>query len=575
MLALMKYVLAVLLLICAQTLRAERPNIILIMTDDVGYSDISCMGGEAKTPRLDTLAKGGLIFTQFYNTARCCPTRASLLTGLHPHQAGVGYMMVDSGTEGYTGDLSKNSVTIAEALVKSGYETYAVGKWHVTKDFENKHNWPQQRGFMHYYGTIDGAANYYNPNALVRGNEFISLANDPKYKPEQYYYTNAIGDNAVMFLKEKDAEGNKKPFFMYVAFTAAHWPIQAPEEEIKPYEGMFDKGWDMLRKEKFEKMRAMGLLDKKWKLSFDKSVTPWDDVENKRYETRAMETYAGMITCMDRNVGKIVDYLERTGQLENTVIMYLQDNGACAEIHGRKHKEPTPIPVPEGRTLQPFRKDEINMDRYTATGNYRTRDGRPIYTGLGVMAGPEDTDVGYGRGWAYYSDTPYREYKHFIHEGGISTPLIVHWPDGIKAKGERRAQPGQLMDIMATILDVAKTEYPKEYGGNKIIPAPGRSLAPVFERDMLFYERPLYWEHEGNRGIRVGKWKLVFKSEKRAWFDIPSSTWELYDMENDRTETENLAKEHPELVEKLAAQWQHFADTCMVKPWPAWPPKKK
>jgi len=551
--------------------QGARPNIILILSDDMGYSDIGCMGGLIKTPVLDSLASDGLTYTQFYNSARCCPTRASLLTGLHPHQAGVGHMMSDLGQDGYRGDLSKNAVTIAEVLSQCGYETYALGKWHVAKNLRKDYNWPMQRGFMHYYGILDGATNYFNPNSLMRGNTMISAFDDPKYKPSEYYLTNAIGDNAVIFLKEREAAKDTKPFFMYVAFTAAHWPIQAPESEIAPYKGLFDKGWDDLRKDKFEHMRNIGLLDKNWKLSFDETTQPWDKVENKAFETRAMETYAGMVSCMDKNIGKIVDYLKETGQLENTVIMYLQDNGACAEDHGRKFDKPTPLPRPKGENASP-----IPNSQDLVTRRFTTRDGKPIYSGIGVMAGPENSDVGYGQGWAYYSNTPFKEYKHYIHEGGIATPLILFWPEGISAKGQRRAQPAQLMDIMATILEISGAKYPAEYNGNKITPFVGVSLKPSFTHDMPFYERPLFWEHEGNRGVRAGKWKLVFKSKgSRTWRDIPLRDWELYDIELDRSETQNVAAEYPETVKKLAAMWQNFADTCCVKPWPQTPSKNK
>ncbi len=547
-----------------------RPNIIVILSDDMGFSDLSCYGGIIDTPVLDALAQNGLKYTQFYNTARCCPSRASLLTGQHPHKAGVGWMTSDKKEPGYRGALNKNSITIAEMLSLNGYETYAVGKWHVSLNISSNHNFPKQRGFDHFYGTHTGAGNYFNPATLLRDNTFISPYNDPKYSVENYYYTDAIGDNAVLYLKERKSTGDAKPFFMYVAFTAAHWPMHAPESEIAAYKGKFDKGWDILRKEKFGNMQKMGLLHSSWKLSQDPDVEKWEDVKNKEFELRCMETYAAMVTSMDKNIGKIINYLKETNQLENTVIFYLQDNGACAELHGRKFDEPTALPIPKGKKLEPMPKDEIQLDR----NYYRTRDGKPIYTGIGVMAGAENTDVGYGKGWAHYSNVPFREYKHFIHEGGIATPLIIHWPRGIKKTGQMRNQPGQLPDIMATIADVTKSSYPKEYNGNEVYALAGKSLAESFDNDNPFYERPLFWEHEGNRGVRMGKWKLVYRVKKNAdatvfeWKDIPKENWSLYDLENDRTEQNDLAHQNPKIVDKLFNAWIKFAEENFVKPWP-------
>jgi arylsulfatase A-like enzyme len=552
----------------------SHPNIVLILADDMGYSDLESYGGIIKTPNLNKLASNGLSYRQFYNTARCCPTRASLLTGLHPHQAGVGHMTNDRDLDGYRGDLSSHSVTIAEVLKSANYKTYAVGKWHVTRFTSPdgpKHNWPLQRGFDKYYGILIGAASYYDPAALCRDNQIISPFADPEYKypgsDERYYLTEALGDNAVKFIQEHNNESKDKPFFMYVAFTAAHWPMQVPERYIKPYYGKFDKGWDELRKEKYRQLVDRKIIDKRWKLSIDSTVQPWNEVVDKKFETRCMEVYAGMIACLDSNIGKIVEQLRKTGQLDNTVILFLQDNGACAEITGRD-RNPYLSPVPENAKLEPLKDNELQTEGQP----WRTRDGQAVKRGYGVSPGGPDTYVAYGKGWAYYSNTPFREYKHWVHEGGISTPLIVQWPNGIKKFGDRQT-PGQLPDIMATLVDIASVTYPSNYKGNAILPLQGTSLVPSFDKDVIS-DRYLFWEHENNKAIRQGKWKLVYKFTKDdPYVDVdkptPYNRWELYDLEADRTETNNLAAKYPEKVKQLADEWERIAWKSQVKPYPA------
>ena len=551
---------------CSVTVaQSQRPNILVILTDDMGYSDIGCYGGIIETPHLDSLAATGLQYMQFYNTARSCPSRASLLTGLHPHQAGMGHMTDDRGEDGYRGEINNHCVTFGEALQPAGYETYAVGKWHVAlnEGVEGpKYNWPMQRGFQHFYGTIQGYGSYFDPASLCRGNDFITPENDPEYRPEKFYYTNAIGDNACAFLKQHKEKMGDKPFFMYVAFTAAHWPMQVPEEELARYRGKFDEGWDVIRQRKYEEMVRRGIIRPEWALSEDPSVKPWEEVKNKPFEARCMEVYAAIVSTMDRNVGRIVNQLRENGQLDNTVIIYLQDNGGCAEPMSRS-KAAFQVKVPEGERVAPMAPDELQ----TQLIPYRTRDGRPMWQGE-VMPGGADTYVAYGKPWAWVSDTPFREYKHWVHEGGISTPLIINWPAGIAARGEKREYPGQLMDIMATCLELSGAKYPETYNGNTIYPCEGRSLVPTFAADDPDSERYLYWEHEGNRAIRSGRWKLVYKAAPNASRDIPLSAWELYDMKTDRTETKNLAAQYPERVAQMAAKWEEFAQRCHVKPWP-------
>ena len=533
------------------------PSIVVILSDDMGFSDIGCYGGEINTPHLDSLAAGGLRFTQFYNTARCCPTRASLLTGLYPHQAGVGHMMEDKGLDGYRGDLARNCVTIAEALRPAGYKSYAVGKWHVTRHAAAdgpKHNWPLARGFDRFYGTIHGAGSFYDPSSLVRDNTMISAYADPEYKPQAYYYTDAIADHAVRFIGEHAKDHGEEPFFLYVAFTAAHWPMHALPEDIAKYEGKYDVGYEPIRQARLAKAAKLGLVDPQQGMTL--GVAAWDTVKDKQWETRCMEVYAAMIDRMDAGVGKIVAELKRTGKLDNTLILYLQDNGGCAEPMGRSGNPQHPnIARPDEPTLPP-----LAPEAFITGGSVpaQTRDGFPVRMGNKVMPGPADTYVAYGRGWASVSNTPFREYKHWVHEGGVSTPLIAHWPARIKDRGQLRAQPGHLVDIMATCLDVAGAKYPSEHAGEKIPPLAGTSLLPAFD-DQPLNRDAIYWEHEGNRAIRVGKWKLVAKG--------PGGKWELYDISADRTERHDLAAMESQRVSELSAKWEAWAKRSQVLPW--------
>lgn len=534
---------------------ADRPNIILIMVDDMGYSDIGCYGGEINTPNLDRLAASGLRFTQFYNTARCYPTRASLMTGLYPHQAGVGHMMSDRGLDGYRGDLNNRCVTIAEVLKQAGYATYMSGKWHVTKHRGPdgpKYNWPRQRGFDRFFGTIHGAGSFYDPCSLTRDNTQIPPGSD------DFYYTNAISDNAVKFVREHaamvPAKRGPNPFFMYVAYTAPHWPMHALPRDIAKYKGRYARGWDALRAQRHRRMIEMGIVQSKWKLTDrDSRVPPWEQAENKQWHQRRMEVYAAMVDCLDQGIGRIVSELRKADDFENTLIFFLADNGGCAEEYGSRGPiKPDPSKeIP----LKPMDKNALQRDMQPKV----TRDGRPVRTGEGVMPGPADTYIAYGRPWANASDTPFRLYKHWVHEGGIATPLIVHWPRRIKARGKLRRQPGHLIDIMATCIDVAGTEYPSSYNGHKIVPLEGKSIVPAFANKPIKREA-IYWEHEGNRAIRVGRWKLVAKGKK--------GPWELYDLDADRTETDNLAAVHPDRVKQMAATWQQWAERANVLPWP-------
>ena len=554
---------------CASPEKPDQPNIILIMSDDVGYSDIGCYGGEIRTPNLNGLAANGLRYTQFYNTSRCCPTRAALLTGLHQHHAGIGHMMNDRGNDGYRGDLNEHCLTIAQVMKTAGYKNYMSGKWHVTPllpDRENpsRHNWPLQRGFDRFFGTIHGAGSFYDPNSLTSGNTFIPPGDD-------FYYTDAISDTAVNFIREHNSDD---PFFMYVAYTAAHWPMHALPKDIAKYKGMYDIGWDSIRSTRYARMVEMGLIKPEWEMSPGYPADrEWEKEDMKEWHAQCMEVYAAMLDNMDQGIGRIIRELESQGKLQNTVIFYLQDNGACAETYGFGREY---IP-PEGEgevELHPMAPGELQTEMEPKY----TRDGRLLRVGSGVVPGPADTYIGYAMEWANASNTPFRMFKHWSHEGGISTPLIVHWPAGIQARGEFRDQPSQLVDIMATCVNLGGADYPEEYEGNNIHPMAGTSLVPSFS-DQPLDKKALYWEHEGNRAIRKGKWKLV--SRACRWphdhdeHDIlPLRFWELYDLEADRTENYNLASQYPDMVKELSSEWQAWAKGANAVPKPPQKPTK-
>lgn len=511
-----------------------RPNILLILNDDMGYSDIGCYGGEVHTPNLDSLAASGVRFTQAYNTARCCPSRASLLTGLHPHQTGVGWMTYDWGLDGYRGDLNDECVTVAEGLRAAGYATYMSGKWHVTRNIE-PHGpmdaWPCQRGFDRYWGTLSGASSYFTPKTLTE-------QNDPADAPrEGFYLTSEISDHAVDFIRSHDRQNRAEPFFLYTAYTAPHWPLHALEEDMERYRGRFDAGWDVLREERYDRMTAMGLIDESWRLTErDEAVVPWKEAGARDWQRRRMEVYAAQIDRMDRGIGRIIDALKDTGQLDNTLIIFLADNGGCAE--------------------------ELNPD-WTGKWNIisqTTHDGEQVIAGNRpeIMPGDESTYQSYGIPWANLSNTPFRLYKHWTHEGGIATPLIVHWPNAdFEAAGELVDEPVQLPDISATVYDAAGAEYPDERQGVPVQSLEGFSFLPVL-RGHSFDREALFLEHEGNCAVRMGRWKLVRRYP---------GPWELYDMVADRTETNDLARAKPDMVTELSDRWQDWAQRCRVVAW--------
>jgi arylsulfatase A-like enzyme len=538
----------------------QKPNIVLIMGDDMGYSDIGCYGSEIATPALDQLARNGLRFTQFYNTSRCCPTRAALLTGLYSHQAGIGLMEGDHGWPGYRGTLNKRSVTIAETLRATGYRTYMSGKWHVASNKNPKGDisaWPIQRGFDRFYGTITGAGSFYDPATLCRGNTYITPENDPEYKPKSYYYTDAVSDNAATFIANhaEDNGSAAKPFFLYVSYTCAHWPMHAPEEDVAKYKGVYDQGYPPIREARYKKAIELGVTEKRWPLSKGLS---WENFEHKAWDIRCMEVYAAMVERMDRGIGKIVGELKKQSRLENTIVIYLQDNGGCAEGYGRQNNS-----------------DKKNRFKFKAFGPndlqskiwppMQTRDGRWVRTGPETMPGGEDTFVAYGAGWANASNTPFRGYKHDPYEGGIGTPFIVHWPKGIASErnGKIIHDPSHLIDLMPTFVEAARASYPVEHAGEKIQPMEGISLLPALAGRKLVRKEPLGFEHHGNLALREGKWKILSMYRR----DQPRK-WELYDMDADRTEQHNLAQRMPAKLTSMVARWQKWADRVGVQPWP-------
>jgi arylsulfatase A-like enzyme len=501
----------------------KRPNIVLIMADDMGFSDIGCYGGEIYTPNLDGLAAGGLRFTQFYNAARCCPTRASLMTGLYPHQAGIGLMVGNRGYPAYQGYLNEHCVTIAEALKLAGYRTLMAGKWHVG---EKRPHWPTDRGFDKYFGLISGGANYFDiTKSKAKGVKRQMAMDDKPYTPPKqgFYLTDAFSDNAVSFIDQYGR--GPEPFFLYLAYTAPHWPLHALPEDIAKYKGKYLKGWDRLRQERRKRMIRMGIISDKWPLSpRDKTTWPWAEEKNKELMDLKMAVYAAQIERMDYGIGQVLDKIREIGARDNTLVLFLADNGGCAE---------------GGPTGFDNRKN-------------------------GLPPGGVDSYMSYGLSWANASNTPFRRYKHWVHEGGISTPLIAYWPAVVKETGTLTHQPGHIIDIMATCLDVAGIDYPATYKGHVLTPLEGKSLVPIFKGGHREPHEAIFWEHEGNRAVRQDKWKLVAAHGK---------PWELYDLEADRTELNDLAGKHPEKVEQLKALYQGWAKRCGVLPWPVKRPK--
>jgi arylsulfatase A-like enzyme len=529
----------------------SKPNIIIILADDMGYSDLGCYGGEIETPNLDWLANKGMRFTSFYNASRCCPTRASLLTGLYQHEAGVGNMTRNQFEAGYRGHLTPNSVTIAEVLKGVGYQTGMVGKWHISEtkalpseetqlkwlshqitdlDFSDTLSYPTHKGFDKYYGNIWGVADYFDPFSLVNGTKPV------KTVPKDFYYTNVIGDSTASYINQFSKK--EQPFFIYTAFTAPHWPIQDLTKDIEKYQDTYRKGWQYIRRQRYVKMVKLGLVNpKEVKLSeFMYPEKNWSTNPDTAWDARAMAVHAAMVDCLDQNVGKLIKALKTSGELENTLIMFLSDNGASAER-------------PE--TLEP------GFDRAGTT-----RDGEKIIFSADkkVLPGSQTTMAGIGPQWANVSCTPFRYWKSKEHEGGISTPFIAFWPRMITQENAVINSSSHIIDLMPTCVELSGAIYPKMYNGYQISKEEGISLIPIFKGEKNELGRELFWEHNGAAALRTGDWKIVRVSAK--------DNWELYDLKHDRSEINNLNKKYPERVKEMVEKWEQFANSHQVFPKP-------
>ncbi|MFP6668112.1 MAG: arylsulfatase [Pirellulales bacterium] len=473
----------------------DRPNILLIMCDDMGWSDIGCYGGEVQTPNLDRLAAEGVRFTQFYNCAKCTTTRASIVTGLHPRRKG--------------GLLKTNMVTTGEVLAAAGYQTSLSGKWHLGRG-DTTH--PYRRGFSEYYGLLDGCCNFFDPTIAdppYKGNRVRYFGqNDRRITtfPSDFYTTDAFTDHAIDQIRR--AAKRKTPFFAHVCYTAPHYPLHAKPEDIKKYIGRFKMGWENMREQRFARQIEMGLVDPQvWKLSQgDPKTYDWKTA-NHDFEDLRMSVYAAMIDSMDQNIGRLLETLKETGAAENTLVCFLSDNGGCAEEPGGRD--------PKKR--------------------------RP---------GPKDDYVCVGPAWGWAQNAPFKRYKSWVHEGGICTPMIARWPGTVKP-GTITEQPAHIIDFMATFIELAKTEYPVSVNGNEIIPLEGKSIVPILRGQSRQPHATLAWEWSGNRAIRQGDWKLVWDGRFKKW--------ELYNLKTDRTETADLAADDTKRVQRMSADWFAWA----------------
>lgn len=528
----------------------HRPNIIIILADDLGYSDLGCYGGEIQTPNLDKLAESGVRFNHFYNTSRSCPTRASLMTGLYQHQAGIGRMTFDNNLPGYRGTLSRNAVTIAEVLKQSGYATSMVGKWHIAetplrKDqrdwlnhqvfhdtFSDLSNYPVNRGFDKHYGVIYGVVDYFDPFSLVEGEVAVDSV------PKGYYMTQALSDRAVEDINQY-AKGNK-PFMMYLAYTAPHWPLMALPEDIDKYKDVYQVGWEKIRNDRYERQKKMNLFPGNSDFLSDRQFKDsWESNPNKEWDARAMAVHAAMVDRMDRGIGQVIAALKKNGMLDNTLILFMSDNGASNEMC---------------EDYSPGENDRPDM----------TRDGRPIVypRNKEVLPGPETTYASIGARWANVANTPFRFWKAKSYEGGICTPMIAYWPKGIKKNvGGITQAYGHVMDIMATCIDLAGATYPKTYKGHTIIPMEGKSLVPIFTKGKREGHDYYGFEHFNERAfISNDGWKIVRTTN--------GDKWELYNLTNDRSEKNNLSETYPDRVKSMVVQYEAWAKRCLVEPSP-------
>ena len=481
----------------AQAMISEKPNIIIIMADDMGWSDIGCYGGEIQTPNIDRLATEGLRLTQFYNNAKCTTTRASLMTGLYPRNGGRGIRL-----------LNDKMVTISEILKGAGYQTALSGKWHLGS---KKPNRPIDRGFDEYYGLMDGCCSYFNPirrDPDFKGGRIRVFGHNNRIRekpfPENYYATDAFTDHAIKTIRR--FSDNQTPFFLNISYTAPHYPLHAKSEDIAKYKGKYLGGWDQLRQDRHRRLIKAGLVDPNWQIwKHDPKAYAWNKT-NPVWEDLRMATYAGMIDSMDQNIGRILQTLEELDIIHNTLIMFLSDNGGCAE-------------EPGGRDMS-------------------------------QVPGLPETYTAVGPSWGWAQNTPFRRYKARMYEGGIATPFIAYWPDMIKANTMTN-QVGHIIDLLPTFLDIVDKSYPKTRNGISILPVEGLSLLPIFQGKQRAGHQTLYWHFSNNHAVRQAKWKLVW--------DKSFKQWELYDLIADRTESHNLAASYPDRVKQMQMLYQTWA----------------
>lgn len=533
-----------LVLLGLRSLAQERPNIVLIMVDDMGFSDIGCFGGEIETPNLDKLAAQGVRFNQFYNTSRCCPSRASLLTGLDHHQAGMG-LMIEDRTElpGYLGYLARERcTTIAELLQAENYGTYMCGKWHL--GYQNMEERPLAWGFDRFYGSLEGAISYFEPGNPAKyphdkRPRHVTLDNDTITPDKNFYATNRFTEYGMLFLEQHFNERDNDPFFLYMAYNAPHWPLHALPRDIAKYEDYYMRGWDRLREERYQKQLELGILKAEnsilsprtddryppeglWPLTRN-PLPAWDALTEAQQKDLAkkMAVYAAMVDNLDQNIGRLIGFLSAKNKLDNTIILFLSDNGG--DIVG-------------------------SVMGFNALGERGKLD----------LYGTTESFMSYGLGWANASNTPFRMYKCYVHEGGIASPLIVYWPRKIK-NGKLVETPVHITDIMPTLLSAAGVNYPEKIDDRSLIELPGQCLLPLFMKDTGDYNenRQFYWEHGGNKAIRDRNWKLV---------QVQGGTWELYNMDEDRCESNNLIRKYPERAQRMREMYDTWADKAYVNP---------
>ncbi len=508
-----------------------RPNIVLILADDMGFSDLHCYGGEIDTPTLDGLAANGIRFTQFYNCARCCPSRAAIMTGLYPHQAGVGDMVDEYArrvreklnSTAYTDRLNPQTPTIAEVLRPAGYRTYMVGKWHLGY---RKEEWPVSRGFDRSFSVIEGAMNYYGfgiqHTGLITNPPMVM--DDQVYTPprEGFYATTAFTDHAVQFIHEHTGG----PFFLYAAYTAPHWPLQAPAEDIQKYRGKFKAGWDRVRADRLARLQQEGIIAPNCGLApRPKAVPAWDSMSPQEQDAAEWRfaVYAAQIDILDRSVARVMAELRAKNLEQNTLVIFVSDNGGAAENPNRS------LP--------------------------------------GSVLGTRESFEGYALRWAHVSSAPFERTKKYVHEGGIATPMITYWPAAIPAelRGKLNRSVGHIIDILPTCAELAKASFPATLAGKKTLPPEGISLVPALQGKEITRPGMLFWEHEGGRAVRAGDWKLVAEH---------GEPWELYNLGTDRTEQHDLVSTHPEKAKELTAAWQSWADRSGALPWPTLAPAR-